>query len=552
MIAISLLIGSVGLLIAIRMTRARYKPAPRISAARFFEKLDPPRNRPPVIRWGRPTFSRAFFLQLLILLVLVIAALSVEPLFTLGSSKSVGVWIIVDTSASMSTLQDGKTRLQLAQEQATEAIVRAQNAAEGLSNCWQVSAFDLERRGLLVTRDADTARREVEALKPRLLGTDLNLVRSALVLLQDQSGAPCEITHIVVLSDQPAPEWLGEKGMLPVIWRDVAAVVDNTGFTRLEAMRHPLTGMVGHIEIEISAFGAAPQNVQLQIQLPDGTTLQRQSNWRSDNVWVDKLSPTQPGLYFLRLSPGGVYKFDDDVAVEITEAQSIRVDWGAPDRSLLDLLKATGAWVEDKRNPQLRVVTRLVEGDAVPTLIVGSGYTGSPRAGRQISDFYEPSSLLSDLNLDVVESAGTGGIELPPGFEPVLRWTDGNVWLAQRTVPPAAYVPGLPTGKDDNLGRLSMTVFFNAVRWLMQTRPLPELYTLTTPALPLPQGNRIAMHEGEGNTTLKPISRGSFDDIQPGGNRAAKQPAWPPLVALALMFLMLERVLSVMGGTQWR
>jgi hypothetical protein len=67
--------------------------------------------------WGRINLPPIFFLQLL-LLALLIFALS-EPVF---SVRPTNIAVVLDNSASMQTLEDGKTRLSLAKESASSVI----------------------------------------------------------------------------------------------------------------------------------------------------------------------------------------------------------------------------------------------------------------------------------------------------------------------------------------------------------------------------------------------------------------------------------------------
>src|SRR5437773_2070028 len=81
-----------------------------LSAARFFE--DDPKAGSGVWRFGRPKPTRSFFLQLLVLLTLL-AAVILLYLPQAMARSTVGVWFIVDRSASMSTLQGGGSRMDL-------------------------------------------------------------------------------------------------------------------------------------------------------------------------------------------------------------------------------------------------------------------------------------------------------------------------------------------------------------------------------------------------------------------------------------------------------
>ena len=183
----------------------------------------------------------------------------------------------------------------------------------------------------------------------------------------------------------------------------------------------------------------------------------------------------------------------------------------------------------------------------IPTIIIGSGYTRTGAKNTEpsvIRDFMEASPLLADVNLDAVETLKLGGIELPENFQPVLRGMDGKVWLAQAETPLRAFVPGLPTGTDDVIGRFSATVFFNAVRWLLQKRDLPALYTLTSPLEPTPAANRLALHKDEGNTQRVPRSSGKLENLKPITGKGAGIPLWPILVLAAVVLFLIERALA--------
>jgi len=312
------------------------------------------------------------------------------------------------------------------------------------------------------------------------------------------------------------------------------------------------------VVVDITAFGQVPGSTTLTVTGPDGKLEQRQANWRKTGIWREEFEFRLPGLYKLNLSPGGAYLYDDEAAVEVSAGQPIRVDWHTGNRTLLDMLTGTGMWVEDSLKPDLRVAAWPGEADQVPTLFVGDGYDPAPTTGviAQIGYFDESSPLLQDLNLDVAERLGIRGEVLPEEFLPVLQGVSPggqlSTWLAQREAPLAAYVPGPPSLADNNLGRFSTTAFFNAARWLLQTRPLPEPYALTTPEQPEPEGKHLVLHLDEGNTTQTPHSRGSWDDLKPALAPGKKQPLWPVLLAMFALLFLLDRFLCAWRGKQWR
>jgi len=223
------------------------------------------------------------------------------------------------------------------------------------------------------------------------------------------------------------------------------------------------------------------------------------------------------------------------------------VDWQLPDRRL----QMQMGWKQDKITPHLKVTSNINTSVDIPTLIVGPGYAGAGRTGAGpggpllIRDFMETSPLLADINLDAVEALGLRGIELPKGFQPVLRGMDGTVWLAQAENPLRVFVPGLPGGTDDTLGRFSAAVFFNGIRWLLQKRDIAPLYTLTSPHATEPTAHRLVLHKDEGNTQRVPRSSGKLTDLKPVTGKGATIPLWPILVMTAAVLFLFERALAV-------
>jgi hypothetical protein len=160
--------------------------------------------------------------------------------------------------------------------------------------------------------------------------------------------------------------------------------------------------------------------------------------------------------------------------------------------------------------------------------------------------------LLTDLHFDVAEQVKILGVRLPDTWQPVLWDTQGQSWIAWRRQPPAVYVPGLPTESSDALGHFSANLFFNALRWLLTTRELPPLFTLTTPAQPEPNGSRLALHEGEGDTSHIPLSLGTLDTIMPVALGTSPQPIWHRFLAIAMGLFVVDRACATFGGARWR
>lgn len=524
-----------------------------LSAARFLTQL-PDRPRPRKLRFSlrRLVSTPLFWLQLLVLLLLLVAALAWRNALAaeLGPRR-IALLLAVDTSASMSALQNSLPRLAAAQLQAVEAMNSAQVATRGGSWCARLATFDAGWRDLGTFRDITTAAAALDSLVPRALATDLDLVRRNLETSTDGTNEECAPSHIVVITDQPVPTWYTESSH-PLIWLDIGQVLPNVGFTAITPVRNALTGAVESIGVQVGAFGPAPTSSVVTITGPGGFALEREHTWGQTIVWEFRFAPLTPGTYTLTLSPDGVYALDDTATLLVSAPRPVRIDWRLSDRTAPDAL----GWQQDQSAADVRVLsqpdlTTLPAPFDTPLLVVGPGYAPGPNP-MLVGYFDEASPLLADLNLDVAEGAGMQPAPpLPDDFLPVLKGADQAVWIAARRDNSAVYIPGPPQFSDDNLGAFSQTVFFNALRVLLDRRDFPELYSLTDLADPEPAGNRLALHPGESDTGREPLSAGRLDDWGAGAAAQDSDQLWPPLLAAALVALALERTAALIGGQRW-
>jgi hypothetical protein len=444
----------------------------------------------------------------------------------------------------MSTQQGGGTRF----DAGVAALRAATTGQQSAIACFRLSAFDLE----LTTVDANV--RSVSELmelasrlEPRPLGTELSLVQQALGDPPAASPDECATNATVIVSDMPAPPWMDPPASRGDLWIDVSQPAPNAGLVDLVDDRDRVSGAVRRVRVVVGAFGGmAPSSVRLSVTSPDGVLRTRSiETWDGPSGSVD-LVPTLPGRYTFQIVPGGAYRYDDEAAIEVPPSGAIRVDWRAARRDWITRL----GWIDDRDNPELRVLPSVEMLDSRPAIVLGSGYARRARPLQPVVTFQEASPLLNGLNLDVAERSGMNRApSLPPGFNPVLTGPEGAVWIAQRAAPLAAFVPGLPLEGDDSVARFASTVFFNAARWVLERRPRPALFTLTSPEQPQPAGNRIALHPGEGQTGRMPRSVGTFDLRAPRQQETERRLAlWPWLVGAAALVFLAERGLALLRG----
>lgn len=559
MVAAAALMGAlVAGLVALYLTRPRYEDI-ELSAARFFDDVNEPEETSVQFRLSNLLLSPPFYLQLAVLLALLAALLRPEQtIATADKLEGVGVWIALDTSASMSATQSGATRMEWARRE-TEELLNHLRLFEGSDlRCLGMSTFDLALTTQIPAGNVADVEQFVADVAPRPLGTDLTLLRRLASFLSAREEGACQITHLVVVTDAPFPEWGADlENNVYVLWRDIGEPVENVGVVDVRQRGDGLFGSTPVIDVTVAAYGSGPARADIAVQNGAGVSVAGEAlQWEQPGRQQFSFIPPAAGQYHIQLSPGGSYGYDDDITISVGEMQQVRVDWKLPERSLVQQL----GWIDDGADPHVRVAPYPAAIDGAPTLLVGDGYGSGSRAA-EIDFFLEASPLLSDLNFDVAERLPINGVTLPPDslLRPVLTVASGagegqgGVWLAASEEPLAAYVPGLPGDAGDaNLYAFSTTVFFNALRWLLQERTPPPLFTLTTPEEPLPDGARLALHPGEGNTALPAVSEGQWDDIQPAAAGEAESPLWPIWLALAALFFTLERGLASLGGPRWR
>ena len=533
----------------IHMIRPRFQRR-RISSLHFFAGLPPARTGPSRFRAGNPFRSRPLYLQVLVVATLLYGLYQADKTYSAPGDLGFGVWIAVDTSASMSTLEAGGTRLELARREALAILQRVDAARGGLDLCVKVSGFHMGWDHGGSTAQMGAARDALGKLKVRPLGTNLNLIRRLFGELANQPPESCTVTQLVVLSDQPAPAWAVRQPGLEMVWRQVGGPVENLGFTAVTPSRDPLTGLVKQVEFGITNFSDPGTHAKLSVRDDRGDVVFQASRaLGAKETWPCSWVQPLPGSYTAVIEPGGAYGYDDQVSFPIGDHDTIRVDWRLPDKTLFGQL----GWVEDNSDPHLRVMAPPFDSLPIPTLYVSQSSSGNGSALKhEIRDFYEASPLLADLNLDVGESLGWSGSVLPQGFEAVLRRMDGSVLLAQRESPPAALVPLLPGETQSSEGKFATTSFFNGVRWLLENRTLEPLTTLTELRHPEPQGNRLVLHENEGNTRLPQRSFGRVETLQPVRQVPSEFPLWPIFLTLAALFMVLDRLLAFYKGGAWR
>lgn len=538
-----ILIGLVPALIAVHMARPRYRRR-ALSAWRFLADLPGPERRRSAFALSRPQLGLRFWLQLAVLLLALAAVLLPGLEIAGGREARLGVWLLVDTSYSMTTREGDGTRLDSARGRARAAIARTFEPDQGVA-CLRLSSFDLEVRDLATSSSAPVLVEAVERLAARPAGTDLRLARRALT---DAAGPDCPITHLVVVSDRPAPDF-GHAEPEPesgadrrLVWLDVGGPTVNHGLADIAAMRDPFSGRIETVTVAAESRGGSPEHPPvIMVRGPDGAVMETRPVPQSGTGLAVRFTPAGAGDHVVTLAPGGAYDGDDRAVLTIPDAAPLRVDWRLPGRDLPDRL----GW--DRADPQAAALRVLADADAnaagalaadgPPVLVVGPGYgMGEPAPVGLFVDH----PIRDLVNLDLLEQTAPAPAALSGDWTAVVADAGGRIWIAARERPRAVRIPGLPAGGDGTADRLAATVFFNAVHWLLRGQAGSFEPSLTTP-----DGTAIREFDGEGDVSGPARSLGSLDDIVPVPGDAEKAPLWPWLVLAAALVFATERILSL-------
>lgn len=526
----------------------------KISSAKFFEPTPKEIQPPPRPRLDTLVLSPPFWFQLAVLLLSLFAFLLAEMGVPRPSEETIGVLLMIDTSASMSADNGSGDRLAAMRVTVNELTQQLEQLAEDYPQtdiCIKVQTFDLAVSTIadnVAIADLPTV---VANIEHRPLGTKISLVRDVLMSETPDVNSVCPVTHLVVITDGPVPDWIADNSdKVTVFWRDVGAPVDNVGLVSIERSGASAFGSNGIIIAEVSSYGTPPSQTTLTLTAPDGSTQQQTQSWSAPITQRVLFKTSTGGRYNISIEPGGGYIYDDTANFLVDDRQEIIVDWQleTPPPFPFELF----GWVQGNENPDLRVIP--VGGTVnpgIPTIILGDFYGRSARQ-QLIRLFDDDSPLLDNLNLDVAETLNIQGIVLPAQqFNIVLGDSEGGVWAATRENPRIAYIPGLPVSDGDKqLQAFSQTLFFNTLRWTLDIE-LPQMYHLTNTNNLEIRDEVNALHPGEGSTAAPNSSAGDFSDLVPRSATLPDNPLWAWLALAAAFVLVVERYLSMYGGARW-
>ena len=322
--------------------------------------------------------------------------------------------------------------------------------------------------------------------------------------------------------------------------------VANAGIGSVGVVKDVFTGGVAYVSVGLNAYGPAP-SAAFTVISPDQRPLLTLDPipWQGDpdgsgSVWTVRFPVDQSGQYILEFTGDDVYSVDDRAILEPISGDNLIVDWQAPAHPLPDLLN----WQQNSENPALIITPRPPEQAGRPTIVLEAMETG---ISSEIGFFEEAHPLLVDINLDALEQLGFRGVNLPQDYRAIVETVEGQTLLAESEA--ALLIPAFPESSDEAVEKMVTTLFFNAARHLLEQGQDEHQNILTTPAQPVPGPDRLAIHPGEGNLWLEPVSSGSMENLAQTGDMSRPYPLWALLLTLAAMVFVIERILNLIATT---
>jgi len=198
--------------------------------------------------WGRLRLPPIFFLQLLLLTLLILAL--GEPVFSVRPNK---IAIILDNSASMQALEDGKTRFALAKEKARNLL--ADLSVGGKVDLY-LTAPRLEKIAGAPFAPSDAAG-TIASLEPYDLGESPVDYNKSL----GQLAAEQRYDRVYLLTDHPVRS---QSGTARVI--SLGQPKDNLALTSFQVRRSSLANSRLEAAAEVTNFSAKDQRVRILLR----------------------------------------------------------------------------------------------------------------------------------------------------------------------------------------------------------------------------------------------------------------------------------------------
>lgn len=473
------------------------------------EMSERPSSRP----WGRLRLPLIFFLQL-VLLALLIVSLS-EPVFSIRPRR---IAIALDNSASMQTLENGKTRFQLAQERARDLL--SEVGATGVIDIYRTTPRLEKVRG--AARGVDEAAGLIASLEPYDLGDPP--INYATVL--NQLAVQQKYDRVYLVTDHPVS---GQGEKLRAI--SVGTPQDNLAITSFQLGHASLAGGQLSATAEVTNYSTKDAKVEVVLS-GGGAVLARHELAIGAGKTVASVFDGLPrrSYYEAEITAHDVLPVDNRRFAVAPRAQHLRILGVSPrPQSLTSLRTIAGVtldivsprdYLNSQRNRydlEIFHFAAPAELPRTPSLFVLPpdnilADLGNPLSKPLVSNWREPHPLTRYVNFSLFRPTYARPLSPHVAGERIVESPEGPlVFAAQRQG-----VHYLVLGFDPfpYLGRknLPMSVFtLNLLDWFAGTSGSRDTGTGETLAFsPALQGDRIISPRGD-HFSLKPDAT-SFPD----------------------------------------
>lgn len=455
----------------------------------------------------RLRFSTLLILQLLLLLALLIAM--ARPVTGGESGASERLILLIDRSASMNTVEaDGRTRLEIAKEQAVETVERLRRSGAVSQvmviafarTAHVVSSFEFDRTVLVQAIQSIEPTHEAANLSAALQlaagfagdTEDIGAQEGEVVLFSDGVVAPPDdslgyrlrngVFRYVQIGPDPQSDEIRNLGIASFSARrdydDPARVLV---FARLvNAATRPVETVVTlraneesvdmrRVEVP-AATGDAPgeASITFSVELHDQAVLSLRHNYRDaleadDIAWLVVPAPMQPRVALVHAGARPdvfIYGLLTDMRPRELRAMPIEA-FDQINTAALDTGELYDLVVFDRISP-----SRL---PGIPTLTFGGVPRGvdvtEPRSegGRRVLSWDRQHPVMRHVSLDTIVYAGFGGYELPPAATALATGPEGPVIALLRTRGARHVVVGFDLNRSNWPLHVSIVVFLQNV-----------------------------------------------------------------------------------------
>jgi hypothetical protein len=327
--------------------------------------------------WGRLRLPPIFFLQLLLLLLMILAL--AEPVFTVPVSN---VAILMDNSASMQTREDGTARVVLARDQARRVL-------SDLSANGKVDIFTIVPQ-LEKLNKAPVSPSDALGLLASLEPYDLADAPTSYADLLNQLTANHKYERIYFITDRPVR---GQSGPIRVL--TVGKPRDNLAITAFSVSPSSLVNRRLEALVEVANYSAQDQRVTVTVR-DDGSG----SALANRELRVPARRTASAAFQSLSEKPYYVAEINDDALTLDNRQFAV----AANARSLKILAISP--------RPQALNSLRAIAGVSL-TIVAPENYQQTDRSGFGLEIFHYSAPALLPLNPSL--------LVLPPDSNPVVK-----------------------------------------------------------------------------------------------------------------------------------